>query len=81
LTFTYHGCPRVSPAVIGSGAFDISTSGESWTEWIGDPDTIRTDKSRVALAKLEEIVTELMPEHIARAIELFQKRRAELAGA
>ena len=69
----------IAPATIGSGAFQITTSGESWTEWIGEPDAIRKDKSGVALDTIEESAAELLPEDIARAIEHLKRRQAELA--
>jgi hypothetical protein len=70
----------IAPAVIGSGAFDIATSGDHWTEWIGDPDAVGRDKSLAALATIEVVAAELLPGHFARAIEYLQKTHAKLAG-
>jgi hypothetical protein len=69
----------IAPDVIGSAAFEIMTDGETWTEWIGDPSAIKHNKSRLALATVEEIAGDLLSEHMARAIELLVARQAQLA--
>jgi hypothetical protein len=41
----------IAPAVIGCGVFEIETSGDTWTEWIGEDQAIKESKSRVALIR------------------------------
>ena len=43
----------IAQAVIGCGVFDIETSGEQWTEWIGEDQAIKESKSRAALVSIQ----------------------------
>jgi len=62
----------IGSAVVGSAAFEITTGGETWTEWIGD---VREDKSLAALRAIEDLMKELTPGHVTRAIQFLTKRQ------
>lgn len=64
----------IAPAVIGCGVFEIETSGETWTEWIGEDQAIRESKSRAALISIKEMIDDLLPEDLARCMEYMQER-------
>jgi len=64
----------IAPAVIGCGVFEIETSGETWTEWIGEDQAIKESKSRVALISIKSAVSDLLPQDLARCTQYMQER-------
>src|SRR5579884_3034280 len=52
----------IASAVIGCGVFEIDTSGDTWTEWIGEDQAIKESKSRVALISIKSALSDLLPE-------------------
>jgi hypothetical protein len=60
--------------VIGCGVFEIETSGDTWTEWIGEDQAIKESKSRVALISIKSAVGDLLPEDFAWCMEYMQER-------
>lgn len=64
----------IEPAVIGCGVFEIETSGEVWTEWIGQDQAIKESKSTTALISIKSMVPDLLPEDLTRCLEYLQKR-------
>ncbi len=69
----------IGPSIIGAAAFEITTGGESWTEWVGEASAIRKHKSSAALRLIEESAKELTADDIAPAVELLLQRRNELS--
>lgn len=65
----------IAPAVIGCGAFEIETSGEVWTEWIGEDQAIRESKSTTALISIKREISNLLPEDLVRCLEYIQARK------
>src|SRR5712691_3064116 len=45
---------RMEPFVIGAGSFDIETSGDSWTEYVGTPAEVAKARSASALYLIRE---------------------------
>lgn len=66
----------IAPAVIGCGVFDIETSGDKWTEWIGEDQATKESKSRAALISIKAMIPDLMPEDFARCVEYMQERNS-----
>ena len=66
----------IAPSVIGCGVFEIETSGEIWTEWIGEDRAIKESKSRTALISIKGMIPNLIPEDFARCVEYMQKRNS-----
>ena len=66
----------IAPSVIGCGVFEIETSGEIWTEWIGEDRAIKESKSRTALIGIKGMIPDLIPEDFARCVEYMQKRNS-----
>ena len=66
----------IAPAMIGCGVFDIETSGDKWTEWIGEGQAIKEGKSRAALISIKGMIPDLMPEDFARCMEYMQERNS-----
>jgi hypothetical protein len=64
----------IAPAVIGCGVFEIETSGETWTEWIGEDQAIMERQSSMALIGIKRAVGDLLPEDFARCMEYMQER-------
>lgn len=64
----------IAPAVIGCGVFEIETSGDRWTEWIGEDQAIKESKSRAALTRIKMEISDLLPEDFARCMEYVQER-------
>ena len=62
----------IAPAVIGCGVFEIETSGEVWTEWIGEDQAIKESKSTTALASIKREISDLLPDDLARCLEYIQ---------
>ena len=52
--------------VIGAGSFDIETSGDSWTEYIGTPEEVAKAKSASALHLIQEQIGLLTTEDRAK---------------
>ena len=67
----------IAPAVIGCGVFEIETSGETWTEWIGDEQAIKESKSSVALIGIKGMIPDLLPGDFARCLEYMQERNSD----
>lgn len=65
----------IAPAVVGCGVFEIETSGDTWTEWIGEDESIKQSKSRIALNNIKEMVGDLLPEDFERCMDYMQERR------
>lgn len=63
----------IAPAVIGCGVFEIETSGETWTEWIGEDQAIKASKSSAALISIKREISDLLPEDLARCLEYIQE--------
>jgi len=57
---------QMKPLVIGAGSFDIETSGESWTEFIGSPEEVAKAKSASALLLIQEHIKLLTAEDRAK---------------
>lgn len=66
----------ITPSVIGCGVFEIETSGDIWTEWIGEDRAIKESKSRTALISIKGMIPDLIPEDFARCVEYMQKRNS-----
>jgi hypothetical protein len=64
----------IAPAVIGCGVFEIETSGETWTEWIGEDQAIKESKSATALIGIKGMIRDLLPDDLASCIEYMQER-------
>jgi len=64
----------IGPAVIGCGVFDIETSGDTWTEWIGEDQAIKEGKSSAALINIKNMIPDLLPEDFARCMEYMNER-------
>jgi hypothetical protein len=64
----------IAPAVIGCGVFDIETSGDRWTEWIGEEQAIKESKSRTALSTIKDMIRDLLQEDLARCMEYIQEQ-------
>jgi hypothetical protein len=64
----------IAPDVIGCGVFEIETSGETWTEWIGEDQAIMERQSSMALIGIKRAVGDLLPEDFARCMEYMQER-------
>src|SRR5229473_7606451 len=47
---------QMQPFAIGAGSFDIETSGESWTEYVGTPEEVAKARSTFALQLIHEHV-------------------------
>ena len=45
---------QMEPFVIGAGSFDIETSGDSWTEYVGTPAEVAKARSASALQLIQE---------------------------
>ena len=65
----------IAPAVIGCGVFEIETSGDTWTEWIGEDQAIKQSKSRTALISIKQAISDLLPEDFARCLEYMEERK------
>jgi hypothetical protein len=66
----------ITPAVIGCGVFEIETSGETWTEWIGEDQAIKESKSRTALDGIKELIADLLPDDVVRCMEYLRERNS-----
>lgn len=64
----------IAPAVVGCGAFEIETSGEVWTEWIGEDKAIKASKSSAALISIKSMIPDLLPDDLARCVAYIQER-------
>ena len=65
----------MTPAVIGCGVFEIETSGEVWTEWIGEERAIKASKSNAALISIKREISDLLPEDLARCLGYIRERK------
>lgn len=66
----------IAPAVIGCGVFDIETSGDKWTEWIGEDQAIKESKSSTTLVSIKAMIPDLIPDDFARCMEYMQERKS-----
>jgi len=66
----------IAPAVIGCGVFAIETSGDTWTEWIGEDQAIKESKSRMALMSIKEMIGDLLPEDSARCMQYMREQKS-----
>src|SRR6266849_5579597 len=57
---------QMEPFVIGAGSFEIETSGESWTEYIGTREEVAKARSASALHLIQEHINLLTPEDRAK---------------
>src|ERR1700674_531376 len=57
---------QMEPFVIGAGCFDIETSGDSWTEYVGTPEEVAKARSASALQLIQEHIELLTPEDRAK---------------
>src|SRR5713101_4408233 len=57
---------QMEPFVIGAGSFDIETSGDSWTEYVGTPEEVAKARSASALQLIQEHIELLTPEDRAK---------------
>src|SRR5712692_3224550 len=57
---------EMEPFVIGAGSFDIETSGESWTEYVGTPEEVAKARSASALHLIQEHIELLTTEDRAK---------------
>jgi hypothetical protein len=57
---------QIEPFAIGAGSFDIETSGERWTEYIGTPEDIEKARSASALHLIQEQIKLLTTEDRAK---------------
>src|SRR6266849_397500 len=57
---------QMEPFVIGAGSFDIETSGEGWTEYVGTPEEVAKARSASALHLIQEHIELLIPEDRAK---------------
>src|SRR5712692_5677829 len=57
---------QMEPFAIGAGSFDIETSGERWTEYIGTPDEIEKARSASARHLIQEHIELLTAEDRAK---------------
>jgi hypothetical protein len=64
----------IAPAVVGCGVFEIETSGDTWSEWIGEDQAIKESKSRAALVSIKGMIPDLLPEEFARLREYMYER-------
>src|SRR5260370_3170071 len=48
---------QMEPFVIGAGSFDIETSGDSWTEYVGPPEEVAKAKNQSHLLAFPKIET------------------------
>src|SRR5713226_4599789 len=63
---------QMMPFVIGAGSFDIETSGESWTEYVGTPEEVAKARSTFALHLIHEHVELLTTEDRAKVRGIYQ---------
>lgn len=66
----------IAPSVIGCGVFEIETSGDRWTEWIGEEQAIKESKSRTALISIKGMIGDLLPQDLTRCMEYLQERNS-----
>jgi hypothetical protein len=64
----------IRDAVVGAGLFDISTSGDSWSQWVGNDNVIRQEKSAAARRAIQENAQDLLPEDVERVVETLRSR-------
>jgi len=57
---------QMEPFVIGAGSFDIETSGDSWTEYVGTPEEVVKARSASALDLIQEQIGLLTTEDRAK---------------
>jgi hypothetical protein len=57
---------QMEPFVIGAGSFDIETSGDSWTEYVGTPEEVAKARSASALQLIQEHIEFLTSEDRAK---------------
>src|SRR2546429_5276806 len=57
---------QMEPFVIGAGSFDIETSGDRWTEYVGTPDEVVKARSASTLHLIQEHIRLLIPEDRAK---------------
>src|SRR6266446_5973180 len=59
---------QMTPFVIGAGSFDLETSGERWTEYIGTPEEVAKARSASALGLIHEHIELLNTEDRAKLV-------------
>src|SRR5713226_3189466 len=57
---------QMTPFVIGAGSFDIETSGDSWTEYVGTPEEVAKARGASALDLIQEQIGLLSTEDRAK---------------
>ena len=57
---------QMQPFVIGAGSFEIETSGERWTEYLGTREEVAKARSTAALHLIQEHIDLLTPEDRAK---------------
>src|SRR6266849_3294832 len=57
---------QMEPFVLGAGSFDIETSGDSWTEYVGTPEEVAKARSASALDLIQQHIELLTPEDRAK---------------
>src|ERR1039458_7670459 len=57
---------QMEPFVIGAGSFDIETSGDRWTEYVGTPEEVAKARSASALHLIQEYIELLTTEDRAK---------------
>ena|ERR1700674_902162 len=57
---------QMEPFVIGAGSFDIETSGDRWTEYVGTPEEVAKARSASALDLIQEHIKLLTTEDRAK---------------
>lgn len=68
----------IAPFVVGSAAFEITTSGENRTVWLGEEKAVRKEKSLAALRLIEECAVDLLSEDIDRGLDLLRHRQQQM---
>ncbi len=63
----------IEPSIIGSAAFEITTSGETRTKWLGAAKAVRKDKSMATVRSIEEQIDELTPREANRVVRHLAK--------
>src|SRR5713226_9188065 len=63
---------QMEPFVIGAGSFDIETSGDTWTEYVGTPEEVVKARSTSALYLIQEQIGLLTTEDRAKLGRIWQ---------